>query len=145
MSAQVSLSTASVRPSFGNVLKAGVIGGIIAAGVNVILLLLAGVFGIPLMVLAGPPPNQQTMALTAVPVILFTLLPAIIGALLFFVLTRITGKAAMIFTVIAVIVVLLSLLPIFGQPLNAGGMIVLTLMHVVAGGVVTYWLTKRSS
>lgn len=145
MSAQASIATTSVKPSFGSVLKAGLIGGITAAGLNVIVLLLAGVFGIVLNVMAGPPPNQQAMTLTAVPVILLSIMPAIIGALLFFLLTRISAKAATIFTVIAVVIVLLSLLPVLGQPLSAAGMITLTLMHFIAAGVITYWLTKRSA
>lgn len=145
MSAQASLSPTFVKPSFGNVLKAGIIGGVIAAGFNVIVLLLAGVFGIPLVVMGGPPPNQQAMTLTAPQVILFSVLPAIIGALVFFLLTRMTAKAATIFTVIAVIIVLLSLLPVFGQPLSAAGIIALALMHFIAGGIVTYWLTRRTA
>jgi hypothetical protein len=144
MNAQATLATTPAKPSFGSVLKAGIIGGITAAGLNIIVLLLAGVFGISLNVMAGPPPNQQAMTLTAVPVILFSFVPAIIGALVFFLLTRITAKAATIFIVIAVVIVLLSLLPIFGQPLSAGGVIALVLMHFIAGGVVTYWLTQRS-
>jgi hypothetical protein len=145
MSTQAFASRTSSKPTIGSVLKAGLIGGVIAAGVNTILLLLAGVFGIALNVLVGPPPNQQQMPLAVPPVVLLSIVPAIIGALLYFLLTRITDKAATIFIVIAVVVVLVSLLPVFGQPLNAGGMIVLALMHFVAGGVVTYWLTQRSS
>lgn len=144
MNAQASISN-TAKPGFGSVLKAGIIGGITAAGFNVIVLLLAGVFGIALNVMAGPPPNQQAMALTAPAVILLSILPALIGAVLYFVLTRITAKAATIFTIIAVVIVLLSLLPVFGQPLSTAGMIALVLMHFIAGGVVTYWLTRRAA
>lgn len=145
MNAQASVATSSAKPSFGSVLKTGIIGGITAAGINVIVLLLAGVFGISLDVLAGPPPNQQAMTLTAPPVILLSILPAILGALLFFLLTRITAKATTIFTVIAVVIVLLSLLPVLGQPLAAAGKAALALMHFIAAGVITYWLTRRTA
>lgn len=145
MNAQASLPTTSLKPSFGNVLKAGLIAGVIAAGLNVIVLLLAGVFSISLVVMAGDPANQQAMTLSAPPIILLSIVPAIIGALVFFLLTRISAKAATIFTVIAVVIALLSLLPILGQPLGAAGMVALALMHFIAAGVITFWLTRRVS
>lgn len=145
MSTQASIISSPAKPTFVNVLKAGLIGGITAAGLNVILLLLAGVFGITLVVMAGNPAEQQAMTLTAVPIILFSIMPALIGALVFFLLTRISAKAATIFTVIAVVITILSLLPVLGQPLAPVGMIVLALMHFIAAGVITYWLTKRVS
>ena len=144
MSIQSASISIPAKPGIGSLLKAGVIGGTIAAGLNVILLLLAGMFGIALDLMAGPPPAQQTMALTTPAVVVFTILPAIIGALLLFVLARFTTKSAAIFIVIAVVVTLLSLLPVLSQPLTAAGMIVLALMHVIAAGVITYWLIRRA-
>jgi hypothetical protein len=129
------------KPTLGRLFVAGITGGIIAAGFNVILLLMAGVFEIEVSTIAG---TGATRSMAARQVVLFSMAPAAIGTLLYFALMRITGKAAMIFTTIAVIVVLLSLLPILGQPLSPAGMVVLALMHIVAGGVITYWLTRRT-
>ncbi len=144
MSTQAAAIRTSSKPTFLNVMKAGLIGGVIAAGVNSILLLLAGMFGIVLNVLAGPPPNQQPMPLSVPPVVLLSIVPAITGALLFFALTRITGKAVTIFIVIAAVFTLLTLPSIFVQPINAAGMIVLALMHIIAASVITYWLVRRA-
>ncbi len=131
--------------SFGSVLKAALIGGGIATVGNLILLLLAGVLNIPLNVQAGPPgPNTPVTPIGAPPVIIFSLLPAIIGGLLYFVLVKVSAKGATIFTVIAGIVALLSLFPIFGQPLTLPGMIVLILMHLVAAGAITWALVTRA-
>lgn len=126
-------------------MKAALIGGGIAAVGNLILLVLAGLLNIPLMVQAGPPgPNAPVMALGAVQVIIFSVLPALIGGLIYFALTKVSAKAAIIFIIIAVVVALLSLLPIFGQPLSAGGMVVLILMHVVAAAAITWALVARA-
>lgn len=126
-------------------MKAALIGGGIAAVGNLILLVLAGLLNIPLMVQAGPPgPNAPVMALGAVQVIIFSVLPALIGGLIYFALTKVSAKAVIIFIIIAVVVALLSLLPIFGQPLSAGGMVVLILMHVVAAAAITWALVARA-
>lgn len=131
--------------SFSSVLKAALVGGGIAAVANLVLLLLAGLLNIPLNVMVGPPgPNAPTLPISAVQVILFSVLPAIIGSLLYFVLTKVSAKASTIFIVIAVIVALLSLLPIFSQPLTTGGVIVLILMHIVAAAAITWALVTRA-
>ncbi len=95
--------------------------------------------------MAGPPgPGVQATPIMPIQVILLSVLPALIGGLLYFVLTKISARAATIFTIIAVIVVLLSLLPVFGQPLTIGGIIVLALMHLLAAAVITWALTTRA-
>jgi hypothetical protein len=140
-------NNASIHRSIGlgSVLMASLIGGGIATVGNLILLLLAGVLNIPLTVYLGSPgPNTPIAPIAAPPVIFFSLLPAIIGGLLYFALTKISAKAATIFMIIAVIVALLSLFPIFGQPLGVAGMIVLILMHVVAAIAITWALVSRA-
>lgn len=127
-------------------MKAALVGAAIAAVGNLILLLLAGLFNIPLTVAVGPPgQNAPVMSLGAVQVIIFSVLPALMGGLLYFVLTRLSARASAIFIVIAVIVALLSLLPIFGQPLTAGGVVVLILMHIVAAAAITWALVTRAA
>jgi hypothetical protein len=138
-------SPARQTVSLGSALKAALIGGGIAAVGNLILLLIAGLVSIPLNVMVGPPgPNAPVMPIGAVPVIIFSVLPAIIGGLLYFVLTKVSAKGSTIFIIIAVVVALLSLLPIFSQPLTAGGVIVLILMHLVAAGAITWALVTRA-
>ena len=106
--------------------KAALLGAGIATACNLILLLLAGLLNIPLMVQAGAPgPNTPVMPIGALQVVIFSVLPAVIGGLLYFVLTKVSAKASTIFIVIAVVVLLLSLLPIFAQPLTPAGVSVL--------------------
>lgn len=131
--------------SFGSVVKAALTGAGIAAVGNLVLLFIAGAINIPLNVMAGPPgPGVQATPIMPIQVILSSLLPAIIGGLLYFALTKISAKGATIFTVIAIVVALASLLAVFGQPLTMPGMIVLILMHLFAAVAITWALTKRA-
>ncbi len=131
--------------SLGAVMKAALVGAGIAAVGNLILLLLADLFNIPLNVAAGPPgPDAPVMTIGPAQVIIFSVVPAFVGGLLYFVLTRVSTKASTIFIIIAVIMALLSLLPLFGQPLTTGGVIVLILMHTVAAVAITWAIVTRA-
>ena len=79
--------------------------------------------------------------------ILFTVVPAIVAVLLYAVLTRFTSNPARIFTNIAVVVLIVSLIPdltyIPSVPgATPGQTAVLMLMHVVAAGVIVSALTR---
>jgi hypothetical protein len=78
--------------------------------------------------------------------ILFTVVPAIVAVLLYAVLVRFTSNPARIFTNIAVIVLIVSLIPdltyIPSLPgATSGQTAVLMLMHVVAAVVIVSMLT----
>ncbi len=78
--------------------------------------------------------------------ILFTVVPAIVAVLLYAVLMRFTGNPARIFTNIAVVVLIVSLIPdltyIPSVPgASSGQTAILMLMHVVAAGVIVWMLT----
>lgn len=84
--------------------------------------------------------------------ILFTVVPAIVAVLLYAALMRFTSNPARIFTNIAVVVLILSLIPdltyIPSVPgASSGQTAVLMVMHVVAAVVITSMLTTltRSS
>src|SRR5215213_11309949 len=78
--------------------------------------------------------------------ILFTVVPAIAAVLLYALLVRFTGNPARIFTNIAVVVLIFSLIPdltyIPSVPgASSGQTAVLMLMHVVAASVIVLMLT----
>ena len=78
--------------------------------------------------------------------ILFTVVPAIVAVLLYAVLIRFTSNPARIFTNIAIVVLILSLIPdltyIPSVPgATSGQTAILMLMHVVAAGVIVWTLT----
>ncbi|MDF2760994.1 MAG: hypothetical protein K0S99_3629 [Thermomicrobiales bacterium] len=78
--------------------------------------------------------------------ILFTVVPAIVAVLLYAALMRFTSNPARIFTNIAVVVLIVSLIPdltyIPSVPgASSGQTAILMLMHVVAAGVIVWMLT----
>ena len=126
--------------SAGGLFGAGFLGGAISAVVNLALLFGAGAAGV---VIAGEfQPGQPEAALGAIPVLLSLIIPAIPGALLALILTKVASKkAALIFAIIAVVFTLLSLGgPVNVKGLSTGGLVVMELMHVVAaagiGGMI---------
>ena len=79
-------------------------------------------------------------------VILFTVVPAIVAVLLYAVLLRFTANPARTFTIIATVVLVVSLIPdvayIPTVPGATGGQTaVLAVMHVVAAVVIVWMLT----
>src|SRR5918998_5605099 len=80
--------------------------------------------------------------------ILFTVVPAIVAVLLYAVLMRFSGNPARIFTNIAVVVLIVSLIPdliyIPSVPgATSGQTAILMLMHVVAAAVIVWMLTTQ--
>src|SRR5829696_4118441 len=79
--------------------------------------------------------------------ILFTVVPAIAAVLLYAALVRVTSNPARIFTNIAVVVLILSLIPdltyIPSVPgATSGQTAILMVMHVVAASVIVWMLTN---
>lgn len=126
--------------SAGGLFGAGFMGGAISAVVNLALLFGAGAAGVAI---AGEfQPGQAEATLGAIPVLLSSIIPAIPGAILALILTKVASKkAALLFGIIAVVFTLLSLGgPANVKGLSTGGLVVMELMHVVAaagiGGLI---------
>jgi hypothetical protein len=78
--------------------------------------------------------------------VIFTLVPAIVAVLLYAALVRLTGRPAGIFTVIAAITFVVTLIPDFTYIPTVPGAsnaqtAILVLMHVIAAGVIVRLLT----
>ncbi len=98
--------------------------------------------------------NPEFIVLSNVsPAILFTVVPAIVAVVLYALLMRFTSDPARIFTIIAAVVLVLSLIPDFAYIPTVPGAstaqaIMLAIMHVVAAVVIVTMLTsftRRSS
>ncbi|KPV49883.1 hypothetical protein SE17_30120 [Kouleothrix aurantiaca] len=113
----------------------------IAAVVNLLIWLLAGMINIPLNVQMGGP-EAPVVPLSAGPVIVMSVVPAIAGAALLWLLGRVTARPFRWFTIIAVVVLLLSLAGPLLLPVALANKLVLSLMHVVAAGVIVGILRK---
>src|SRR5215210_8161326 len=97
-------------------------------------------------VIVGYDPQFVVLA-NASGTILFTVVPAIVAVLLYAALVRFTANPARIFTNIAVVVLVLSLIPdltyIPSVPgATAGQTAILMVMHIVAAAVIVLTLTR---
>jgi hypothetical protein len=138
MSLSSSAAVASPAVSRGRFALIGL--GTVAAAV--IANLLVYLFG---SVVVGYDPQFIILA-NASGTILFTVVPAIVAVLLYAALMRFTSNPARIFTNIAVVVLIVSLIPdltyIPSVPgATSGQTAVLMLMHVVAATVIVWMLT----
>ncbi len=89
--------------SIGTFARAGLLGGTVAAVLNVILYFIGNAInGAAMMV--DPPGAPPLLALPFPAVIIASILPGLIAGLLYFVLKRFTGYAKTIFLVIAAII-----------------------------------------
>lgn len=125
-------------------LKQTLMAGVKASGVsivlNVILLYLlksAGIFTDDIFI-------QPGQNLTILPVIISSIVPVLIAALVFFVIEKFTSKGFKIFTAIAVILFIASLVSPFKQIPNVttGFAIGLDVMHLVVFSCVMYFFSK---
>jgi uncharacterized membrane protein len=74
--------------------------------------------------------------------------PALLGALFYFVLSRFTSRATPIFVVVGIVLVIVSFAGSFmpqlpdGSPTPAGFAGLTLPMHIIAGGVIIWVLTR---
>jgi hypothetical protein len=132
----------SPKPTIASIARAAGIGIGVAIVINVVLYFIA--------TSAGWLPALTTMGteITLVPVIIFSIGPSIIGALLYFALTRFitpVARANQIFVIIASIALILMAATPFTLPAPTfGAVLILQIMHVAVGLPVMYALTKLS-
>lgn len=118
--------------SAGALFGAGLLGGVASAVANLALFFGSGAAGISIEGMFQP--GQPVAALSAVPVLISSIVPAIPGALLALLLVKFARqRAALVFAVISAVFTVVS----FGGPANVqglstGGLVVMELMHVVA-------------
>lgn len=126
----------SARTSLGHTLLAGLAGGALAATANTALFLIGKAAGVAFLAPVNGP-AAPLVALQPFNVIMLSLLPALVAALLLAGLARFTQRPQAIFLVIAAIVLLVSLVPDWALPLDSlATRILLSLMHLVAAMLI---------
>jgi hypothetical protein len=114
--------------------------GLVAAVINAVLFWIGSATGAVPADLIIPNAGQP---LTIVPVIISSVLPALVAGLVFFLLIRFTRNPLRIFNWVAAIVLLLSFASPFSIPnVPVGMVVVLELMHVVVAGAVLIAFNK---
>ncbi|WP_336211756.1 DUF6069 family protein [Nonomuraea sp. LPB2021202275-12-8] len=84
-----------------------------------------------------------TQTIGPVPVVVASLLAGLMGLALVAVLERWAARPGRIWTIIALVVCVLSLLGPLGSAVGAGAMLVLILLHLVVGAVLIPGLVRR--
>ena len=100
--------------------------------------------------LAGPIEVAQQPGAPIAPlqwfmIIVATMVPALLGALVLTGLQRFTGNGTRIFQIVAGVIALVSLFPAITQAGSTGSAVVLALLHLVAAGAIVWALTLRQS
>jgi len=125
--------------SFGKAMKAGLIAGLIGAGLN-------NLWSIIAQALGAEAPAGFPVAVT-----ISSILPVMIGALIYFLLVKYLPKGELIFIIVGTLFTLLSFVPTFttteiqpGVPVGEGFTLLTLPMHVISG-VLALWLIPRLS
>ena len=129
------ISSPIERVAFRKLLWVGPVAAVAAFVASVVVFGIAGLFGVPLEVMA--PPTYETLSPMEVSFIAQATIPPAIGAtILLAILGRFTRRPFLIFQIIAAVFLLLS----FGGPLSlpVSGVVkmVLGLIHIVAAGTI---------
>ena len=122
-------------------LKNGLLGGAIAAVASLIVFFIGRAAVGPIEV--AQQPGAPIAPLSWFMIVVATLVPAVVGALLLTGLQRFTNNGARIFQIVAVVIALLSLFPALTQAGSAGASAVLVLLHIIAAGAIVWALTLR--
>lgn len=122
-------------------LKNGLIGGVLAAAISLVLFFIGNALVGPIEVALQP--GAPVAPLPWFMIIGATLVPALVGALVLTGLQRFTGNGTRIFQIVAGVIALVSLFPAITQVGSTGAAVILALLHLVAAGSIVWALTMR--
>ena len=121
-------------------IQAGLLAGVVSAVINAVLFFVFHAVG----VLHDGVYVQPNQPLTVMPVIMASLVPSIIGSIVFFLIERFTNNGYRIFSILAITLAVLSLFSTFTVPVNVtlGYSLVLCVMHLVVAFVLVYFIGR---
>jgi hypothetical protein len=130
----------TTKLTFKNLLSAGFIAAIASVTINVLLFLIfsaAGVFTDEIEI-------QPGQALSILPIIISSIMPTLLAILEFYLIDKYTKNGFTIFTIISVVLLVLSFLNPFMMIPNVtlAYAVVLNVMHVVVAGMLLYFIKR---
>lgn len=133
----------TTKLNFKQVITAAGIAAVVAVVINAALFFIfqaLGVFTNDIMI----QPNQP---LTVIPVIMSSILPTLIGSLIFLLFEKFGKNGLKTFSIVAIILMVLTFAnPFFGIPnITVAAAMVLNVMHVVVAFSLLYFLRKAKS
>jgi hypothetical protein len=125
-----------------NLIKTGFLAGLIAVLLNVTVFFISTFIGSISKNVLLPGGNPLSIA----PVVMSIFLSGLVASLVLFALSKFTKNSIKIFSIIGFVFLVVSMAGPFGTPnLPTGMRITLALMHLIAGSVIIYFLTKKSN
>ncbi len=126
--------------NFKQTILAGLMAAVAAAIINVILFFIFHAVGI----LSDTIFIQPNTPLNVVPIIISSLVPTLIASMVFFLFEKFTKNGFKIFTIVSIILMVLSFLnPFLGIPgITIGYALVLDVMHIVVVAALLYFINR---
>jgi hypothetical protein len=120
-------------------IKRGGVGALVAASINFLIFFISRGVGVSYMM---PPrtADQQPMELPAMDILASSVIPAIVGTILLLILNRYTQRPLRFFLIIAVIVLVVSFIPLILIELPVNTKVLLGVMHLAAAGAIILFL-----
>lgn len=130
----------TTKLNFKQALIAGLLAGLTAAAFNAALFLVFHAAG-AISDTIYPQPNAP---MTILPVIMASVIPAIIGSLVFFLFEKFTNKAYKIFSIVTIVLMVLSLYSPFTviPDVTTSYALVLCAMHIVVPLTLLYFIRR---
>ena len=128
--------------TFAQNIQAGLLAGVVSAVINAVLFFIFHSTGVLADTIYVQPPSQP---LTIMPVIVASLIPSLIGSIVFFLIDKFTSNGYRIFSILAIVLAVLSLFSAVTVPVNVtlGYSLVLCVMHLVVAFVLVYFIGRR--
>ena len=88
---------------------------------------------------------QPNTPLTIAPIVISSILPSIIGSIVFYFIEKYTSNGFKIFRIVSIVLVALSLISPFTNIPNVtfGYAMVLNVMHIIVAGELLYFIGKK--
>lgn len=127
--------------TFSQSIKAGLLAGVVSAVINALLFYVFHATG----TLSDTIYVQPNQPLTIGPVVTASLVPALIGSIVFFLIEKFTSNGYRIFSILAITLAVLSLYSTFTVPVNVttSYSLVLCVMHLVVAFALLYFIGQR--
>ena len=126
--------------TFLEILKAGGIAGVISAIINAILFYIANSSGIITDDILLPANNEP---MTVVPIVLSSLIPSILGAIVYYFIQKYSTSGLKVFQIISVVLLFVSFVNPFMIPnVTAAYAIALNIMHIVVVASLLFFFSK---
>jgi hypothetical protein len=127
--------------NFKQIITAGLMAGVLSAIINAILFYIFHTAN----VLVDSIHIQPNTPLTVKPLIISSILPSLIGSIVFYFIEKYTSNGFKIFRIVSIVLVALSLISPFTNIPNVtfGYSMVLNVMHILVAGDLLYFIGKK--